>query len=587
VLILAFYFAWVEPSETTFDAEEHARNDESVYSFVLSHREGEAAILVAELENPNVGLLSTGRAQWAWLSYDPGSGAIPLCFGRLVGIPQDISGRLVTLEFKALPADFDAQKRALAADLRVAPYWDPAWIDPTLLDDPDVALEARPARYHVDRVTHEVTASDIISGEGVTHSFGVSDITADSIAIEFVQRPANRAIVTGEVRWQNEAKGTIDISTQLRAAFAAAGSSQGSGFITSYTGEGLSRDWPTEGQRLGAGWSYGPVTLERVDGRQVKQYTFPIKTNQPVYAYFPLWTFKVTQNVVYEVSRSYTERVSFSFGADVQPLVADASSEDVIEIGLQTSSINEPVDAGGLSPMRDLRWRSYFTTDRGKQSIEYLICLARAQLLARARAVHVSFEPGFDDVTGISLRDNATITAPSSALPGGEASGKVIGYTLALDGDQGARTASVTIGCTIGRGGSVSTIAGDGVYAEPGYMEDGYQQTTGGATAIAGDISYESFDGAAINDDGVDLSNLTAANSILTLEVVDGETAQETVLSARTFEDIDDAINDLNNAHTQVAISLLPLTGGPFETEIDLTVSDLVIPQTIDLEAGA
>jgi len=112
-----------------------------------------------------------------------------------------------------------------------------------------------------------------------------------------------------------------------------------------------------------------------------------------------------------------------------------------------------------------------------------------------------------------------------------------------------------------------------------------YQLIDGGATAIAGDVAYANFDDATVNDDGIDLSNINADNCIVSLEVVDGESAQEAALSSRTFEDLSDAIDTLNFVPTQVALSLLPLTGGPFETVIEVTVSDLVIPQTIDLEA--
>ena len=59
---------------------------------------------------------------------------------------------------------------------------------------------------------------------------------------------------------------------------------------------------------------------------------------------------------------------------------------------------------------------------------------------------------------GITLRHSAAIEDPN--LPGGTATGKVAGYTFSLDGDNGAReTASVTIKCMIGLGGSVSAVA--------------------------------------------------------------------------------------------------------------------------------
>jgi hypothetical protein len=96
---------------------------------------------------------------------------------------------------------------------------------------------------------------------------------------------------------------------------------------------------------------------------------------------------------------------------------------------------------------------SYFPTDRGQQSLQHMLCRARAKLRRRARAVQVSFQCRFEAAATISCRMNATITDRN--LPGGRASGKVIAYKLTRDGDSGKTQAEVTIGCSIGKTGGV------------------------------------------------------------------------------------------------------------------------------------
>ncbi len=579
-----FYFAWATSGDTVFSESAHAVNDEDVLSFELAQSEGEFATLRVEIRNPRAGLLSASRSKWVWFSWDQGEsyGVEPLFFGRIVGVPESLSEEIIRLEFRARPLDYDIQRAALADSLKVFPLFDPVWINPEIRDEPDSALEARPALWHVNRVTHVLTASDIVTGGGTT--FTVTDHFYDSLNVSFRQRPANKVKCRAEVRWQNEATGEVDISAKLRQAFVAAGSSRGANYITSYTGEGLERTWPEEDKSIGAGWRVGAGSLVRVDSGEVKQEIYNISVSEPIYAAFPLWTFRTTFNARYEVSRSYTERVVFEFNADVQPLIADADDEDTIEINLSSSAIGEAIDEDGstfITPLRDRRFRSYFLTDRGKQSLEYLICLCRARMLARARAVEISFEVPFADVQDISCDDNVVIY--DDRLPGGQAAGKVVGYQLSLNGDDGQLGAVVSIACTIGRGGSVFSTSGEPVYAA-GWANN-YQAIVGGATAISSDVSYTSYDTATVNDDGVDLSALTADNIIESLAIVGGQAAQEAVLSSKTFADVSEAIDALNEVHTQVALSLVPLTGGPFETEIPVTVSDLIIPQTIDLEA--
>src|SRR4029077_20877412 len=97
--------------------------------------EGDPASLTVSVRRPRndggdpIGLLGPGRQIWAWFALACG----PALFkfrGRLIGVPTSIFEELVTLEFVARPVDAVAQKEALAATLRVLPYYDEVMIDP-------------------------------------------------------------------------------------------------------------------------------------------------------------------------------------------------------------------------------------------------------------------------------------------------------------------------------------------------------------------------------------------------------------------------------------------------------------------------
>lgn len=579
---MQFYFAWVPPS-TAFNAAAHAVEDEDVFAFDISETEGELPSLTLDIRNPREGLLNEGRDFWAWLSVEEGSDITPLFYGRLVGVPEQLQDELVRLIFVARPVDYDAQKEALAASLRVAPYHAPEWISPDRLDDPDAVLEARPALWHVDRVTHTLTASSIIAGEGTLYELGEDAIFYESLDLTFRGRPASKVKCEAEVFWDQAATGTVDITPRMLSAFNAAGSANG--FVTSYTGEGLSRTWPEQGDRIGAGWSVGATTLRRVDGAGSRQRIKTFELTDGGTGAFPLWSFRATFPVDYQIERGRSEVMRFAFNADVQRIYTDESEDETITVTLASAIVGEPIDPGGQSPIRDSRWKSFFLTDRGKQSLEYLITLCHTRLLFRARAVDVSVDVPFDAIMGITCRDSARIT--DARLPGGKAVGKVAGYSLGLDGDRGELRASVTIACTIGNDNALTITSGTPTYVEAGYVEDGYQALTGGTVGVLDNaIAYSNFDGTTIDDDGVDLANLTPANSVLNATVINGEAAQTALLNDGPYEDISAAITALNDTFTEVALTLQPLNGGPFRTEFDITVSDLMIPRTIDLTAS-
>lgn len=153
-------------------------------------------------------------------------------------------------------------------------------------------------------------------------------------------------------------------------------------------------------------------------------------------------------------------------------------------LGTMPTTLGIPI--GGTED--DVRARSYFPTDRGLWSTEYLLSRARARLRFRARAVKVVWDCPFDLAVPLSCRMNASIADPR--LPGGTASGKITGYTLSAAGD-GKLRGHVEIGCAIGFGDSVVEIEGTPEYVDEDYVADDYQIFDGAMAATASfDVLY-------------------------------------------------------------------------------------------------
>src|SRR4051812_18406017 len=121
-------------------------------------------------------------------------------------------------------------------------------------------------------------------------------------------------------------------------------------------------------------------------------------------------------------------------------------------------------------PIGDLNRRSYFPSDRGMQSLQYVVQLARAQIVARARAVKIKWKCTFGRAANLSLRRNGLLH--DRRIPGGQAVGKIVGYALSLTG--GEASGEVTIACCIGYGGAIAAAPGAPCYVVQGYV-DGYQ----------------------------------------------------------------------------------------------------------------
>jgi len=288
-------------------------------------------------------------------------------------------------------------------------------------------------------------------------------------------------------------------------------------------------------------------------------------------------------------------------------------------LGQQPSFLGIPI--GGTAD--NVTARSYFPTDRGQRSIQYLICKARARLRLRARAVKVSWDCPFDLALGVSCRHSATLYDPR--LPGGVATGKVISYSLKASGD-GELIGHVEVGCAVGFGGSVLAITGTPEYtAGTGYCQPGYQRYDGSQYALPEeDIAYTPPVFAAF-DDGLSfpLTTLPAVGSI------SGSTAEQAAAILAAVP-VTQYLNNLGNqfqtnttpgadgsgsitgfspaaawwkeeqqiyneSHAvpyvmeanpvSYEILIEPVVNGPFNGAYEVTVTTLEIPQGVNLEA--
>ena len=177
----------------------------------------------------------------------------------------------------------------------------------------------------------------------------------------------------------------------------------------------------------------------------------------------------------------------------MQPIVTLPDPADVEEsIEINGTDVGIGLDPNNPStsevPIVDTGRNGYFPTDRGLWSLEYLISVARAHILAKARAVSISWDCSFARALDLSCRKNASIQ--DDRLPGGGATGKITAYSLICDGDAGRLIGNVTIQCAIGHDGTVSASAGTPAYVDAGYVDTDYQVYTGQTAAPFADVSY-------------------------------------------------------------------------------------------------
>lgn len=626
-----YYFAWVAPEVTTFGVE-HQVWDEEIISFVMRQEEGGFCTLTLVIVNPHDAFL-TGR-EYAFFAYDDPVLGMQI-FGRfqLVGLPEDMRTDLIEITLRAKSPTFEADKAVLAATLRTGDHWAPEAISPEARSDPDAVLQARTAMWHVDRTTHALTISDNVVGEDGTLIYGPEDVFYGSVRMRRGAPPVESVQVNAKIDFKQRAYGVIDVSAKIINMFRDNDSSTQAHTIATYSANGLIEDWPLPGDDIGGGWSFLESNIEGGIGTWANSTM--ILTNTIVgymSNYLSSANFGLSSGVIEEVKqfqyqlgvliptvlvqftaeRSFTENVSFTLHADVQTVEADQANADPLRLDLSISGINEPIDfedsVGGSIPIGDERRNCYIQTDRGQRLLRYLILRARAELIDHARCVAIDFAVPFSEIFNVTLRKSAFMEDPR--IPGGAATGKIIGYECRGDGNTGLFTTTITIGCCAGVGDEVTPTVGTGDYVTNDYVEAAYHVQIGQNIDLEpGDVTYSTdFVSVVPNDDGLNLFNLSPDHYITELSMTNGYKTQQAAIreAGRTrfgdsffeentsfgvygghFENADDASQPMAEHYTTITLELKPVTTGPFETDFDITVSDLMIPRQIDLEAAA
>ena len=237
-----FYFAWCLAPEA-FDAEVHNRMDELIFEFRLTLDEGQIPSLRLRMANRHIDVTNPTVPTYAWFSYDCGApyGIIPLFFGRVVSVPDNIQNTQVEFVFINRAPDWMSQKTKVAWDYLGSDYVDPIWLEDNKRADPDALVEGIGKVWAIDPLTGTWSLSDMFNGEDGTIIFDDTEALWSSVNWQIKSIPKKSIRFDCDVNWtQRDAGGAILVCNQM---------------VVSYGGGSLISEWPQPGTSVGGGWS--------------------------------------------------------------------------------------------------------------------------------------------------------------------------------------------------------------------------------------------------------------------------------------------------------------------------------------------
>jgi hypothetical protein len=483
------FFAWVASGET-FDAQVHAREDEQVFDLTISEREGEFATATLTVQNPRIGLLAPARKQRVFISAEI-DGQVRLLFsGRVVGVPANITGEVIELEFIARPDNHAAVLSTFISQLKTMPQFHPALVSTEQQNDPTAVLEGFAGLLHWDRATGDLSLAPIAHDGTQFVAYVDGAFMEDSLDVSFSSAPIDRVIIDLDVSYTQQ----VPVFSQpwFKNPDGAYGGewsetifSGASGRIETLTPEDFVASWFSPGDSIDGGWTVAGAYLE-VDGQERVTVTVPVSVAPPrdktfTGSSYPIDFFahQLRGNLVlqgmYEQPRR--ELVTIDVQANLQPVVEFGEPERMTlsaegaDIAPRTAfsiskSFRAPSASGdgyltrvlSASIARAALTRPSLLTDLELAAPILTAATARAvaRLAKAARCVTASFDMPFDQAVGLSVASVVRIADPR--IPGGVMTGKVMSLDLELSGD-GLCIARLEIGCSIGRAAIASTPA--------------------------------------------------------------------------------------------------------------------------------
>lgn len=463
------FFSWVTTDEV-FDPTRHNRCDLEIFHLTIQQNEGEVAVAKLLVKNQ---MSFSSEHQQALIAYGDPTAPQLIFRGRLSCVPPPSQPHLLELHFTAEPHNATEQLRALSDTLKEPPFWDVLFIDPLQCEQPKEVLEARSALFSWDRLTGNVSLSDLFMGRH--HIVIDEDILEGSLKVTLGEPPLDAVQVSLVAEWTQIIEGETDLAPALSKYFSR-------GMINTLTPQSLKNSWPKPYTKLGrSGYTILESSLHEITPPSTGALNLYPTLSPP----FLSWDETQQKALMKRLPRRWFRAklvVGWSYAQKRREIV--------------TFTLKQATTLGGVGKKRQLTLHlqavgdshraSFFQTDRGRQAIEHALEIARCHLAGTARCLEIELMLPFEKGLALTTDQSATIKAPH--LPNGQLAGKVIAYRLVQDG--GLAYAWVRIAVALGIKKLQETLP---AVSEP-YAESAYGLTTPQALyQTASHIAYQDY----------------------------------------------------------------------------------------------
>lgn len=443
-----------------FDPAVHVRDDMLTLDLTIEQLEGDFAVARLTIVNPRGPL--------------PGEHILISDKGVLIfrgQINQAAVGRMeerLDIEAIGRTQDYENKRATLLQSLKVSPFYDPLFVAPEERDNQSEILTGHGKVLAWSRLTGDVQAVDPLGGATTIELHPLKGTIREDLDTGV----PSTVVLNLSVEW-----------SQLCSQFYTAGSELNN--FETLTPDALAADWPTVGQSIGSSFEvsfteFRPQTsratlLTHVAPPDPDELDLSWAAAAEVPREALLTPVEASLTVAHRYDVRRVENITLTLSAGVQPVLGNLV-ERMPAIRLQ--DITQDTDIPAWSPDTDYKqgdltirgtrtfealedhrsgsffrrslWRdvgespavssrrtsSFFSrTVRGRVALEHALERMRARLRFAARSARIRFRCEMPDNPN-ALNENCMATVVHAGLPGGQATGRVVYYSLTWSGIQ-------------------------------------------------------------------------------------------------------------------------------------------------------
>lgn len=406
---MKFYFVWTDK----FNEEVEIKEDVRLFSINISQKEGEFAKARVKINKS----IELAKQKYAKIVAEINGSIKTLFSGEVINIPVNVEKDLMLLELLSRHNEYELFLRELNNTKNIPPYKNEFFENAGIKSD---VLEASCCLYYWDKVSGQVSLSDIVNGE---RSIDLSDkYNPDSFRVQYALDPIDKVNLKIKVSWLQERSFIKNLYEEISNKFSG----------LTFTADDLIKKF------------HGIVT------RLQNRIDCLILSN------------KISKNIIEDVEKNIDGKIvklqkSAVSGELLTQIFYNQKKDELFEISIindhQCNSVKKfkelNYDLGIIPYFDDENYNnSFFKTGNGIDAIYHAILRAFSFIKFSTRCIYITFTGTVEDLCEVTLKDSVIIN--NNMFSGQNIKGKVVRTELIVDSSKSY--IRLTIGVSVGKG---------------------------------------------------------------------------------------------------------------------------------------